>query len=123
MLVGDDELHAIQAAGPEGAQELKPERFGLDLAEVQADDLAHAVCADGVGDHQRLGHHTRAVADLDVLSVQPQVRVGALKRARPELLDMLVKVAAQAADAILAHRGDPSCSTRRSTLRVLTPLT
>ena len=107
MIVGDDELHAVQAAGAQRAQKLQPERFGLDLAEVQADDLAHAVCADGVGDHQRLGHHTRAVADLDVLSVEPQVRVSTLKRARPELLDMLVEVAAQAADAVFVHPRDP----------------
>jgi len=58
-----------------------------------------------------------------VLSVEPQVRVGTLKRARPELLDMLVEVAAQAADAVFVYPRDPSCSTRRSTLRVLTPLT
>ena len=34
----------------------------------------------GVGDHQRLRVHVAAVADLDVLGVQPQVRVRALER-------------------------------------------
>jgi hypothetical protein len=39
MGVGDDQLHAGQAAGDERTQELGPERFGLGGADVDADDL------------------------------------------------------------------------------------
>ena len=39
MCVADGELDADEAAGDEAAQELGPERLGLRLADVQADDL------------------------------------------------------------------------------------
>jgi hypothetical protein len=52
---------------------------------------------DGIGDHQRLGHHAAAITDLEVLGVQPQVRIGALKRPGPELLDVLVEPLAESA--------------------------
>jgi hypothetical protein len=69
VVVGHDEPDALQAARLQRAQELQPEGLGLDLAEVQADDLAPTAVMDGVGDHQRLGHHAAVVADLDVLGV------------------------------------------------------
>ncbi len=106
MVVADGELDAVQAASPQRAQELQPEGLGLDLTDVQADHLAHAVVVDGVGDHERLGHDTAAVTDLDVLGVQPQIRIGAGQRPLAELSDVLVEVAAQPADAVLAHRLD-----------------
>jgi hypothetical protein len=62
VVVGDHELHAVQAAGPERAQELRPERLGLDLAQVDADHLAPAALVDRVGDDQRLGNHTAVIA-------------------------------------------------------------
>jgi hypothetical protein len=37
--VGDDQLHADQAAGDQRAHEVRPERLGLGGADVQADDL------------------------------------------------------------------------------------
>jgi len=39
-MIGDHESQTGQAAGAQAAQELRPERLGLDLAEVQADHLA-----------------------------------------------------------------------------------
>jgi hypothetical protein len=47
-----------------------------------------------IGDDQGLGQHAAAVADLDVLGVQPQIPVGALQRPSAELLDMLVELTA-----------------------------
>jgi len=38
--------------------------------------------------------------------LQPEVRLGALQRPRPELLDVLVEVAAHVADAVLARALD-----------------
>jgi len=40
--------------GAQPAQELPPERLGLGLTDVQADDLTAAALVDAVGDHQRL---------------------------------------------------------------------
>ena len=55
VVVGDAQADAVEAAGAQRAQELEPERLGLDLADVEADHLAPAGLVDGVGDHQRLG--------------------------------------------------------------------
>ena len=107
VLIGDRQPHAGQAALLERAQELDPERARLDLADIQADHLAHAGLVHGVGDHQRLGHHPAVVADLDVLGVQPQVRVGALQRPLAEQLDLLIQRPAQRRDAVLGHPLDP----------------
>ena len=52
--VGDDQLHAGQAALDQAAQEAAPERLGLGLADVEADHLAVAGLVHGVGEHQRL---------------------------------------------------------------------
>ena len=54
MRVGDDQLHADQAALDQAAQELAPERLGLGLADVEADDLAAAGLVHAVGDHHAL---------------------------------------------------------------------
>ena len=54
MAVGDAQAHAVEAAGAQRAQELAPERLGLDLADVEADHLAPAGLVHAVGDHQRL---------------------------------------------------------------------
>ena len=85
------------------AQELAPERLGLDLADVEADHLAAAGLVHAVGDHQRLRDHVRAVAHLLLLGVQPQIRVGALQRPLPERRHLLVQAPAQPADLVLAH--------------------
>jgi hypothetical protein len=94
VMIADDQPQALQAAGPEAAQKLRPERLGLDLAEVQADHLAATGVMHGGGDDEGLGDHAAAVADLQMLGVQPQIRIRALKRPRPKLLDMLVELAA-----------------------------
>ena len=44
--VGDDELHAPQAAAGELAQECRPEGLGLRRADVHAEDLPPAVGVD-----------------------------------------------------------------------------
>jgi hypothetical protein len=61
VVIADGQAHAVQTAGPQRAQELRPERLGLDLAEVQADHLAPPAVMDRVGDHQRLADHAAGV--------------------------------------------------------------
>ena len=107
MLVGDTEAHALEAAAAQIAQQLDPERLRLNLAQVEADHLAPARLVDGIGDHERLRADVAAVADLDVLGVQPQVRVVALERPPPERLDLLVESAAEGRDPVLRHPLDP----------------
>jgi hypothetical protein len=91
MGVGDRELHANQAALDQAAQELAPERLGLGLADIQADDLAASGLVHGVRDHHALALHTAAITDLLNLRVDEQIRVAALKRPSPERLDLLVE--------------------------------
>ena len=107
VLIGDRQAHAVQPALLERAQELDPERAGLDLADVQADHLPHPGLVHRVGDDQRLGHHPAVVTDLDLLGVKPEIRVGALQRPLPEQLDLLIQRAAQRRDAVLGHPVDP----------------
>src|SRR6266511_4771676 len=96
--VGDDELHAGEAALDQRAEEVPPERFGLALAAVKADHLASTRLVDAVRDHQTLPDDPAAIADLLHLRVQPQVRVTALQRPRPERFDLLVEASADAGD-------------------------
>ncbi len=41
VMVGDRQAHPVKAACPQGADELDPERLGLDLADIKADHLPH----------------------------------------------------------------------------------
>ena len=106
MLVRRTDAHPGEAALAQRAQKRDPVGLGLDLADVQADDLPATGLVDRVGDHECLGVDVPAVADLDDLGVQPQVRVRALQRPLPERLDLVVQRPAQRADAILAHGVD-----------------
>jgi hypothetical protein len=98
MRVADRELHTDQAALDQAAQERGPERLGLGLADVDAQDLAAAGLVHAVRDHQRLVDHPAAVADLLHLGVEKDIRVAALQRARPERVDVLIQRPADAAD-------------------------
>ena len=48
MGVGDHQLHALQAAAHQAAQELGPEGLRLGGADARAEDLAAAVLVDAV---------------------------------------------------------------------------
>jgi hypothetical protein len=47
------------------------------------------------------------VTDLDLLCIQPQVRVGTLQRPLAEQLDLLIQRPAQRRDPVLGHPIDP----------------
>lgn len=85
------EPDAGQAAGFQREQEFGPERFGLRLADIQADDLAAPRLMDRVRDHHALAGDTAAVSDLLDLRVNEQVGVAALQRALSERGHLLVK--------------------------------
>ncbi len=93
MLIGDRQAHTIKTALLERAQKLGPERAGLDLPDIQADHLLDPALMDRVGDDDRVRHHPAMVSDLHVLSVQPQIPIGALQRPLAEQLDLLIQAA------------------------------
>jgi hypothetical protein len=101
---GDTGAHP-NPTGAQPAQELPPERLGLGLTDVQADDLTAAALVDAVGDHQRLVPDPAGLADPFHLGVQPQIRVAALQRPLQERPHLLVQAAAQPGHLVLGHAG------------------
>src|SRR3954447_19596954 len=79
-------------------RKLGPERFGLGLADIDAQDLAAAGLVHAVRDHQRLVDHAPASADLLQLGVQEHVRITALQRPAAERVDVLIQRRADPAD-------------------------
>src|SRR3954462_7277528 len=104
MRVADRELDADQAARDERAQELAPERLGLRLADVEADDLPAPRLVDRVGDNDALARDAAAGTDLLDLGVDEQIRITAFQRPLAERLDLLVEQCGDPADLAL---GDP----------------
>src|SRR4051794_29581356 len=84
-------------------EELAPERFGLGLADIEADHFAPAGFVHGVGDHQALLAHPAALCDLLDLAVEPDVGGAALQRPLPERPDLIVEAATQPPDLVIAH--------------------
>ena len=75
MGVRDRELHPAQPTLDQRMQELAPERLGLRLADVEADDLPATGLVHRVRDHHALRHHPTALQHLFDLGVDEQVRV------------------------------------------------
>jgi hypothetical protein len=96
--VGDGELDADQPARDERPEELAPERLGLRLADIEADDLPPARLMHGVRDHDRLARDAAPVADLLDLGVDEQIRVTPLQRPLSKRRDLLVQQAGDPAD-------------------------
>jgi hypothetical protein len=92
--VGDDQLHPLQPASPQRPQEATPERLGLGLPNVQADNLPAAGLRHAVGDHQGLVADPARLPDPLHLGVQPQIRIGTGQGPLPEHADLLVQAAA-----------------------------
>jgi hypothetical protein len=102
--VGDNELHAGEAARHQRAKERAPERLRLCLADVECDHLAVARLVHPIGEHETLAHDPAAVSNLLHLRIKPQVRVAALQRPLTEGVDLLVEPGADPGDLAL---GDP----------------
>jgi hypothetical protein len=71
VLVGDRQPHPGQATALERAQKLDPERPRLDLADVNADHLAHAGLVHRVGHDDGLGHDPAVITHLDLFGIEP----------------------------------------------------
>jgi hypothetical protein len=62
---------------------------------------------NGIRDDQRLGNDAAVVADLDVLGVQPQIRIRPFQRAVAKQVDLLIQTTADMRHAVLGHPLDP----------------
>ncbi len=102
--VGDDQLHALQAAARQALEEARPEGLGLGRADLEADDLAPAVGIDRHGDYRGHRDDPPAFALLEIGGVKPEIGPRALERAVEEGQDPLVDVLAELRDLAL---GDP----------------
>ena len=121
----DAEADTAQAAGSQRPEELAPERLRLGLADVSVPITSRRpVSLHGVADHQALLAHGAALADRLDLAVEPRVALAALERALAEHAHLLIERRGTASrPEAFGVPEIPSCSTRRSTLRALTPLT
>lgn len=98
MRVGDHQLHAREAALEQLLEEGGPERLGLARAKVQADNLPSALAVDRDGDYGGDADDPSALSDLQVGSVQPEIRPLACQRALQEAVDALIDLFAQLGD-------------------------
>jgi hypothetical protein len=81
MGVGDDELHAPQAAAGEAPQEGGPEGLRFRGADGHAQHLAPAVTVDAHRDDDGHRHDPPGLAHLHIGGVDPEIRPIALDRA------------------------------------------
>jgi hypothetical protein len=95
MGVGDDPLHARQAAAHQTAQELDPEGGGFRLPQAQPEDLAAAVLIDAGGDYRGARHDAPSLAKLDVGRIEPAVGPLAVQRPLEERQHARVDVLTQ----------------------------
>ncbi len=88
MGVGDDQLHPVQAAGLQAAQERGPERAVLAVTDVEPEDLPPPVGGHAGGDHHGLGHDSSIDPGLAVGGVEEHIRErGVGQRPVPERAD------------------------------------
>ncbi len=112
MGIGDDQLDPGQAAGLERAQERRPERAVLRVADGEAEHLAVAVGGHAGGDDDGLGDHPPVDPGLAVGGIQEHIREGLLGEAAvAEGADLGIEV-----DADPAHfgLGDAGVGTQRA---------
>ena len=76
MIVGDDELDAVQAALAQAEQEVLPGRAAFAVGHFDGQDLAPPVPVDADGDQHRLARHHAALAHLLIASVEDEVGKG-----------------------------------------------
>jgi hypothetical protein len=96
--VGNDQLHALEAAAYQSAQELDPEGGGFRLAQAEPEDLAAAILVDAGSDYCRDRHDAAILADLDVGRIEPEVGPLAVQRTLEEGQHAGVDVLAQRRD-------------------------
>lgn len=98
MGIGDDRLHALQSTPDQGLEEARPERLRFGRPDLQADDLAPTVGADGDGDYRRDRDDAPALALFEVGCVEPKIEPIAFQRPLQEGADPLIDILAELGD-------------------------
>jgi len=108
MSIGDDELHAPEAAPGKLAEKGRPERLCLRRPDIETQDLAPtiAVGSDRYDDGDR--HDPALLAHLHVGGVDPEIGPVALDRPVEEGFHPFVDFLAEPADLALRDPGHPS---------------
>ena len=76
MIVGDDELDAVEAAATQSEKEVLPRRAAFPVGHVDSQNLAASVPVDSDGDQHGLAHDHAAIAHLLIARVEDEVRKG-----------------------------------------------
>ena len=124
MIVGHDELDAVQTARLERKQEVAPARSALPVGEIDRQHLAAAVPVDADRDQHRLADNHAALAHPFVARIEDQIRKGFGQRTAGKLRQKLVSsrwfiALIDEAEKLWPH----SSSVITFTLRVETPCT
>src|SRR5947209_10151249 len=98
-----DQLHALEAACDQAAQERVPERTVFARADVEAEHLALAILIDAHSDHHGHADHAVLLAHFDERGVQLNVRVAAVELAGAEAFHFSIERLAQTADLALGN--------------------
>ena len=99
MGIADHKLHAVETAGLQRAQEVRPESFCFRRADTKANDFPAALGIGGHGDYGRNRDDPPALALLEIGGIEPDIGPLPRERAVQELADPLVNILAQ-----LGHR-------------------
>ena len=119
MRIGDDQLHAAQAALDQALEEGRPKGLGLRRADVQADDLAVPLGIAGHSDYRRHRHDAAALALAQVGRVEPEIGPIAGQRPIQEGANPLVDVCSASTMLSDADNQDGWCWRLRQSVQVM----
>ena len=91
MIVGDDELDAVEAAAAQTDEEVLPGGGALAVGHVDRQDLATTIPVDADGDEHRLASDHAALAHLLIAGVEDEVRKRLGKGVRGESVEAFVR--------------------------------
>lgn len=83
VVVGDEELEALQAACLQALEERAPVDFGLAECDAEAEDLAFSIGTDTEGDEDGAVENATRLADLFVASIEDDVGKSAERAGAP----------------------------------------
>src|SRR5438094_4941304 len=79
MVIGDDQLDAVQAALAQAEQQVLPGGAAFAIGHLDGEDLAPAVPVDADRDQHRLADHDAALAHLLVAGIDDEIGKGLIK--------------------------------------------
>jgi hypothetical protein len=106
MRVADDQLDAPHTPRAQALQDLPPQDHVFAEADIQTQDLAHAVGAHPVGNDDGHALHAMVLAHVLVAGIDPYVGVLRIEPPGAEGGDLRIEASRHAADFALADPGD-----------------